>query len=208
ERFGVAVPTGRVKWYDTEKGFGFLTRDDGGDVFVRKAALPAGVADLKPGQRVDFGIVESRRGDQALAVKLVDAPPSVAERRRRTQQGAGGADAFLAEILGELVDIQADVPRHHLGLYLLCVREHVLLARGRVRPGLPYRLADPSGRGHRVDRVPLGEDRAERDRQPGLALPPLAEVGRRDQPVPLVGEPGLVDDQPAVVPSVGDPGHD
>ncbi|MGE5828901.1 MAG: cold-shock protein, partial [Micromonosporaceae bacterium] len=33
-----AVPTGRVKWYEPEKGFGFLTRDDGGDVFVHKAA--------------------------------------------------------------------------------------------------------------------------------------------------------------------------
>ena len=33
------MPTGRVKWYDTDKGFGFLTRDDGGDVFVHKAAL-------------------------------------------------------------------------------------------------------------------------------------------------------------------------
>jgi CspA family cold shock protein len=77
------VPTGRVKWYDTEKGFGFLTRDDGGDVFVHKAALPDGVADLKTGQRVEFGVVESRRGNQALAVKLLDAPPSVVELRRR-----------------------------------------------------------------------------------------------------------------------------
>jgi CspA family cold shock protein len=77
------VPTGRVKWDDTEKGFGFLTRDDGGDVFVHKAALPDGVADLKTGQRVEFGVVESRRGNQALAVKLLDAPPSVVELRRR-----------------------------------------------------------------------------------------------------------------------------
>ncbi|MDX6232516.1 MAG: cold shock protein, partial [Nocardioidaceae bacterium] len=37
------MPTGKVKWYDTEKGFGFLTRDDGGDVFVHRDALPAGV---------------------------------------------------------------------------------------------------------------------------------------------------------------------
>jgi len=72
-----------VKWYDTDKGFGFLTRDDGGDVFVHKAALPSGVADLKTGQRVEFGVVESRKGNQALQVKLLDAPPSVVELRRR-----------------------------------------------------------------------------------------------------------------------------
>lgn len=78
---GVTVPTGRVKWYDTEKGFGFVTRDDGGDVFVPKAALPEGAADLKTGQRVEFGVAESRRGQQALAVKLLEAPQSVVEAR-------------------------------------------------------------------------------------------------------------------------------
>ena len=77
------MPTGRVKWYDTDKCFGFLTRDDGGDVFVHKAALPSGVGELKTGQRVEFGVVESRKGNQALQVKLLDAPPSMVELRRR-----------------------------------------------------------------------------------------------------------------------------
>ncbi|UWZ54346.1 cold-shock protein [Dactylosporangium aurantiacum] len=76
-----SVPTGRVKWYDQEKGFGFLTSDDGGDVFVHKAALPAGAGELKTGQRVEFGVVESRKGSQAMHVKLLDAPPSVTEAR-------------------------------------------------------------------------------------------------------------------------------
>ncbi|BCJ72154.1 cold-shock protein [Catellatospora bangladeshensis] len=77
------MPTGRVKWYDTEKGFGFLTRDDGGDVFVHKAALPNGVGELKPGQKVEFGVAAGRKGDQALQVQLIDAPPSLQELRRR-----------------------------------------------------------------------------------------------------------------------------
>ena len=94
-----AVPTGRVKWYDTEKGFGFLTRDDGGDVFVHKAALPDGVEELKPGQRVDFGVVESRKGNQALAVKLVDAPPSVAELRRRPPEELHGLIEDMIKVL-------------------------------------------------------------------------------------------------------------
>ena len=71
------MPTGRVKWYDTEKGFGFLTSDDGGDVFVHKAALPdRRRRGSSPGQQVEFGVVEGRKGDQALRVKLLDAPPS------------------------------------------------------------------------------------------------------------------------------------
>jgi len=75
-----------VKWYDTDKGFGFLTSDDGGDVFVHKAALPTGVGDLKTGQRVEFGVVESRKGNQALQVKLLEAPPSVAEARAEAKR--------------------------------------------------------------------------------------------------------------------------
>jgi CspA family cold shock protein len=77
------VPTGRVKWYDATKGFGFVTSDEGGDVFLPKGALPVGVAELKSGQRIEFGVVDSRKGAQAMGVKLIDAPPSLAELRRR-----------------------------------------------------------------------------------------------------------------------------
>jgi CspA family cold shock protein len=73
-----SVPTGRVKWFNPEKGFGFLSREDGPDVFVHKDALPAGTSELKPGQRVEFGIVAGRRGDQALQVRVLDPLPSVA----------------------------------------------------------------------------------------------------------------------------------
>jgi cold shock protein len=93
------VPTGRVKWYNTEKGFGFLTRDDGGDVFVHKAALPAGVDGLNPGQRVDFGIVEGRKGNQALAVKLLESPTSVAELRRRPAEELHGLIEDMIKVL-------------------------------------------------------------------------------------------------------------
>lgn len=68
------VPTGKVKWYDSEKGFGFLTRDDGGEVFVHSSALPGGTESLRSGQRVEFGVVEGRKGAQALQVELLDTP--------------------------------------------------------------------------------------------------------------------------------------
>ena len=78
------MPTGRVKWYDAEKGFGFLSQEDGEDVYVRSSALPAGVEDLKAGQKVEFGIASGRRGPQALQVQLIDPPPTLARTRRES----------------------------------------------------------------------------------------------------------------------------
>ena len=78
------MPTGRVKWYSAEKGFGFLSQEDGEDVYVRSSALPAGVEGLKAGQKVEFGVAAGRRGPQALSLKLIDPPPSPLRNRRET----------------------------------------------------------------------------------------------------------------------------
>ncbi len=97
------MPTGRVKWYEKDKGFGFLTSDDGGDVFVHKAALPSGVEELRAGQRVEFGVVDSRKGAQALSLKLIEAPPSVAELRRRPAEEWDGLSKALIKSLEPMV---------------------------------------------------------------------------------------------------------
>jgi CspA family cold shock protein len=80
------VPTGKVKFYDKDKGFGFATRDDGGDVFVPKTALPAGLDELKAGTRIEFGVAAGKRGEQALSVVVLDAPPSLAAARRPAEE--------------------------------------------------------------------------------------------------------------------------
>ena len=76
------MPTGKVKFYDKDKGFGFVSRDDGGDVFVPSSALPEGVDDLKAGTRLEFGVAAGKRGEQALSVRVLDAPPTLAAARR------------------------------------------------------------------------------------------------------------------------------
>lgn len=78
------MPTGKVKWYDQSKGFGFLSREDGDDVYVHSSALPEGVDVLKPGARVEFGIAAGRRGEQALQVRVLDPLPSVAKASKRS----------------------------------------------------------------------------------------------------------------------------
>ena len=89
-------PSGKVKWCDADKGFGFIAQDGGEDVHVRTSARPSGVATLKPGQKVEFGVADGRRGPQALQVTLLDAPPSmVAATRRPAEELHGLVDDMI-----------------------------------------------------------------------------------------------------------------
>ncbi|MFI0452353.1 cold-shock protein [Actinomadura sp. 6N118] len=98
------MPTGKVKWYDADKGFGFLTRDDGGEVFVHSSALPGGVTALKPGQRVEFGVVEGRRGQQALQVRTLDTLPSVEKAVAKARRKKPDEMVLITEDLIKLLD--------------------------------------------------------------------------------------------------------
>lgn len=71
------MPTGKVRFYDEDKGFGFLSSDEGQDVYVPRSALPQDVEALTRGARVEFDIVAGKRGDQALHVRLLEPAPSV-----------------------------------------------------------------------------------------------------------------------------------
>lgn len=93
------MPSGTVKWYDAEKGFGFISADEGEDVFCHASALPAGVPALKPGTKVEFGVVDGRRGKQALSVRVLSAPPSVAKGMRKPAADLAGVVEDLIRLL-------------------------------------------------------------------------------------------------------------
>jgi CspA family cold shock protein len=65
------MATGKVKWFNDAKGFGFIARDDGPDLFVHHTAIVAdGFRSLTEGQQVDFDITEGPKGLQAVNVRL------------------------------------------------------------------------------------------------------------------------------------------
>ena len=66
--------TGKVKWFNAEKGYGFITSDEGKDIFVHYSAIQAdGFRSLEEGQKVSFEIVESDRGQQAANVVVTES---------------------------------------------------------------------------------------------------------------------------------------
>ncbi|OGX40869.1 MAG: cold-shock protein [Omnitrophica WOR_2 bacterium RIFCSPHIGHO2_02_FULL_68_15] len=63
---------GVVKWFSNQKGYGFITQDDGKDVFVHYSAVTGdGFKTLEEGQRVEFEVTKGPKGDQAADVKKV-----------------------------------------------------------------------------------------------------------------------------------------
>ncbi|ORM32538.1 MULTISPECIES: cold-shock protein [Williamsia] len=99
------MPSGKVKWYDAEKGFGFLSQDEGEDVYVRSSALPDGIEALKPGQKVEFGMAAGRRGPQALSVKVLDPAPSVAKNTREAARKDQPKKHTTDELHGMIADL-------------------------------------------------------------------------------------------------------
>ena len=101
------MPTGKVKFFNADKGFGFLSNDEGEDVFVHRDALPNGLTELKAGTRVEYGIVSGRKGNQAMQVRILDPIPSVVRATRKPAEEM----APLVEDLIKLLDSTSNALR-------------------------------------------------------------------------------------------------
>jgi len=66
------LATGTVKWFNAEKGYGFISREAGSDVFVHYTAIEGrGYRSLEEGQRVEFEVTSGPKGDQAQNVRAI-----------------------------------------------------------------------------------------------------------------------------------------
>lgn len=106
------MPSGKVKWFDAEKGFGFLSQESGPDVYVHADALPDGMTTIKPGTRVEFGIAQGRRGDQALSLRVLDSPASVQRNRANARRKKPEEMVPIVEDLIRLLDGVGETYRH------------------------------------------------------------------------------------------------
>ena len=80
------MPTGKVKWFDADRGFGFVTNPGNEDVFVGKQVLPEGVTELRQGQKLEYEFAAGRRGPQVMRITDIAAPPAAARSRRPKHQ--------------------------------------------------------------------------------------------------------------------------
>ena len=70
---GIAVATGTVKWFSPDKGFGFISQEDGPDVFVHFSAIQgAGYRNLEENQKVEFDLTQGQKGPQAANVRPIE----------------------------------------------------------------------------------------------------------------------------------------
>jgi cold shock protein len=104
------MPTGKVKFYDEQKGFGFIAGDDGEQVFLHASALPDGLTTVKPGTRLEYSIVAGKRGTQALSVTVVDRGPSLAKMNRRS---ADDMVPIVEDLIKQLDTVGGDLRRGH-----------------------------------------------------------------------------------------------
>jgi CspA family cold shock protein len=66
------MATGTVKWFNSEKGFGFISREDGDDVFVHFSSIEGtGYKSLDEGQKVEFEVGPGRKGEEARNVRVI-----------------------------------------------------------------------------------------------------------------------------------------
>jgi CspA family cold shock protein len=72
EQIEQPMTTGTVKWFNGEKGFGFISREGGDDVFVHFSAIQGdGYRNLEEGQRVEFDVAPGRKGEEAQNVRPI-----------------------------------------------------------------------------------------------------------------------------------------
>ncbi|MBV7295541.1 cold shock domain-containing protein [Corynebacterium sp. TAE3-ERU12] len=107
------MPIGKIRWYDKQRGFGFVSNPGGEDVYVGHAVLPDGVTELHKNQRIEYDFADGRPGPQALRVKVLEEPtrpkrqdrPARSARRHKPEELNG----MISDMISMLEATQRDL---------------------------------------------------------------------------------------------------
>ena len=102
------MPSGRVRWFDANKGYGFIQNEQGADVFLPAAALPEGVKTLRKGAKVEYSVVKATRpkpDDMAAIVEdLIKLLDSAGNQLRRHHYPSPAESKKLATLMRAVAD--------------------------------------------------------------------------------------------------------
>lgn len=96
------MPNGKVRFYDEERGFGFIQGDDGEQVYLHASVIPEGT-EVQQGTRLEYSVADGRKGPQALSVRVLDTPRLPTRARNRNRKSADEM-AVIIEDLVKLLD--------------------------------------------------------------------------------------------------------
>lgn len=91
------MPQGRVKWFSTEKAYGFISQENDNDIFVHVTGLAEGVTTLETDQLVEFEVTQGRKGNQAANVRPVSAAAPAAESAPVAEAAPAAEEPAVAE---------------------------------------------------------------------------------------------------------------
>jgi CspA family cold shock protein len=100
------VPQGKVKWFSTEKAYGFIAQENDSDIFVHVTGLAEGVTALETDQLVEFEVTQGRKGNQAANVRPASAaaaPPSAPESEEAPEAEEVAEEIVAEEVAEEIV---------------------------------------------------------------------------------------------------------
>jgi CspA family cold shock protein len=116
------MPTGKVKFFDDVKGFGFIASDEGQEVYLHGSALPEGVTSVKNGTRVEFSLFDGKRGAQAMSVRILEAPVSLA---RRDKKPADELAVMIQDLIRLLDGLNGRLPEPKSGARIAAILRKV-----------------------------------------------------------------------------------
>lgn len=101
------MPNGKVRFYDEDKGFGFIQGEDGQQVYLHASVVPDG-EEVRGGVRVEYSVADGRKGPQALSVRVLDSAPRAPKRDRKSADEM----AVITEDLVKLLDALGERLKH------------------------------------------------------------------------------------------------